>query len=99
MLASDRDTIVAIATPPGEGAIGIVRLSGPQAISIAAQCFRSRLPLEQIPERTVSYGRFDSSGQDLDEVLACVMRNPRSFTGEDTVELNCHGLGGHLGLG
>ena len=91
MLASNRDTIVAISTAPGEAAIGIVRLSGPRAISIGSECFRSRRSLEDIAERTMVYGRFVCSGQDLDEVLACVLRGPRSFTGEDTVEFNCHG--------
>lgn len=88
---SDNDTIVAIATAHGEGAIGIVRLSGSQAVQISHDCFRGSVPLNQVKPRTLTFGRFVSSGQDLDEVLASVMYGPHSYTGEDTVEFNCHG--------
>jgi tRNA modification GTPase len=91
MRTSDIDTIVSIATAQGEGAIGIVRLSGPHAISIANPCFLSRTSLNTAPPRTLIYGRFVSSGQALDEVLASVMYGPNSYTGENTVEFNCHG--------
>ncbi|MBT5831080.1 MAG: tRNA uridine-5-carboxymethylaminomethyl(34) synthesis GTPase MnmE [Candidatus Latescibacteria bacterium] len=91
MRSSDTDTIVAIATAPGEGAIGIVRLSGPQAIFLSDQCYRGRIRLQDATPRTLSYGHFISSGQDLDEVLASVMYAPNSYTGEDTVEFNGHG--------
>lgn len=91
MRSSDTDTIVAIATAPGEGAIGIVRLSGSKAVFFADQCFRGSVRLENATPRTLTYGRFISSGQNLDEVLASVMYAPNSYTGEDTVEFNCHG--------
>lgn len=91
MNASDSDTIVAIATAPGEGAIGIIRLSGSQALSLADRCFHGRQPLAQLPSHTLSHGHFHNHGQNLDEILTSVMRGPHSYTGEDIVEFNCHG--------
>jgi tRNA modification GTPase len=91
MRSSDIDTIVAIATAQGQGAIGIVRLSGPDAIVLADQCFQGRRRLIDVTPRMLVYGKFVSSGQDLDEVLASVMYGPNSYTGENTVEFNCHG--------
>ena len=91
MRPSDRDTIVAIATGQGEAAIGIVRLSGPEAVGIASGFFYGSHELSHVEDRRLTYGRFVVGEQDLDEVLVCVMRGSRSFTGEDTVEFNCHG--------
>lgn len=87
------DTIAAIATPPGEGGIGIVRLSGPASISIAAQLFApSRaVRLEQVPSHTLHHGRLVHQGVALDEVLVAVMRRPHSYTCEDVVEVQAHG--------
>lgn len=82
---------MAVATSPGEGAIGIVRLSGPQAISMAERFFRGPKPLRDFPNRKLMKGRFVINGQDLDEILAVVMKAPFSYTGEDIVELNFHG--------
>jgi len=85
-------TIAAVATPPGVGGVGVVRLSGPQALEIAARVWRGRDP------RTSSGGRFwhgwvvdPASGEAVDEALMLVFRAPRSYTGEDTVELQTHG--------
>lgn len=91
MRPSDRDTIVAIATGPGEAAIGIVRLTGPEAVGIASGFFCGARELNRIEDRRLTYGRFVVGDQDLDEVLVSVIRGSRSFTGEDTVEFNCHG--------
>ena len=91
MRPSDRDTIVAIATGPGEAAIGIVRLTGPEAVEIASGFFCGSLALNRVEDRRLTYGRFVVGDRDLDEVLVAVMRGSRSFTGEDTVEFNCHG--------
>lgn len=88
---SDNDTIAAIATAPGEGAIGIIRLSGPDAISIGERFFRGKTPLRHLPSRHLSFGHLYIQGRDFDKVLISVMRAPNSFTGEDTVEFNCHG--------
>jgi len=91
-LAHD-DTIAAIATPPGEGGIGIVRLSGAQAFGIAARVFRPSRGRAFAPaRRRVHHGHIhDARGNALDEVLVHVMRAPRSYTREDVVEINAHG--------
>ena len=91
MRPSDRDTIVAIATGSGEAAIGIVRLTGPEAVEIASVFFCGSRDLNHIEDRCLTYGRLVVGDRDLDEVLVSVMRASRSFTGEDTVEFNCHG--------
>lgn len=85
------DTIVAQATPPGVGAIGILRLSGPDAIEIAARSFRGK-DLRQQASHTAHYGGIeDEDGRLIDEVLATLFIAPRSYTGEDVVEVSCHG--------
>lgn len=86
------ETIAAVATPPGEGAIGIVRLSGPGAVSIVARLFRGARPLADVPSHMMVHGRIvDADEQLVDDVLVAVMRAPRSYTGEDIVEIHCHG--------
>ena len=83
------ETIAAIATPPGRGAVAIVRCSGPHARSIAARVFRSREPLA---DRVATYGTIvDRSGDVIDRGLALAMDAPRTVTGEDVVELHVHG--------
>lgn len=85
-----QDTIAAIATPPGEGGVAIIRLTGKKALPVASRCF-SR-PLEKCLPRTAYYGRIiDAQGQTVDHVLLMYMIAPRSYTGEDTVEIHCHG--------
>jgi len=86
------DTIAAISTPIGEGAIGIVRLSGPEAISIAAKIFKGP-NLFEVDSHTIHYGRiFEPDSKELvDEVMTTVMRTPKTYTREDIVEINCHG--------
>lgn len=83
-------TVVAISTPRGEGGIGIVRLSGPEALSISQQIFRSRPPLGK-RVRYVEYGRIWAGGREIDTGVAWVFVAPHSYTGEDTVEISCHG--------
>lgn len=87
-----KDTIAAISTALGEGAIGIVRLSGDDAVTIANTLFRGR-NLEEVPTHTIHYGHIVSpqTQQVIDEVMVSVMRTPRSFTKENIVEINCHG--------
>jgi tRNA modification GTPase len=86
------DTIAAIATAPGAGAIAVVRLSGPDSITIADRVYRGARPLRGVPPRTVHRGRLVSpSGEPIDEVLVAVYSAPSSYTGEDMVELSCHG--------
>ncbi|MDD3311009.1 tRNA uridine-5-carboxymethylaminomethyl(34) synthesis GTPase MnmE [Pseudodesulfovibrio sp.] len=88
-----KDTIAAVATPPGEGGVGIVRISGPQSRALARALFRPRSPsfADFIPHH-LHYGHLiDRQGRVLDDVLAAFMPGPRSFTGEDVAELHCHG--------
>ena len=87
------DTICAIATAPG-GAIGVIRVSGPEAISITAQHFRpiGGAPLTERKARTAVFGHLVAGdGSMLDEVLVTLFRAPHSYTGEDSVEISCHG--------
>jgi tRNA modification GTPase len=90
---TDSDTIAAISTPAGEAGIGIIRISGPGAVDIANEIFRS--PKGKKPEAShkLIYGfiRDPETGTDIDEVLLTVMRAPRTYTREDVVEINCHG--------
>jgi len=85
------NTIVALATPPGVGAIGVIRLSGNHAILIADRIFKGKR-LENQPSHSAHFGKIVADdGRILDEVLATVFKGPRSYTGEDTVEISCHG--------
>src|SRR5688500_17830242 len=84
------ETIVALATPPGIGAIGVIRLSGKEAISIANKIFPSK-DLEQQLSHTIHVGYIKSNEQMLDEVVVSIFRAPKSYTGEDVVEISCHG--------
>lgn len=89
------DTIAAIATPLGEGGIGIVRISGPEAVSIGDQMFAAKRgdTLAELGTYKVRYGRVlePETNRQLDEALALVMLAPHSYTGEDVVEIQCHG--------
>lgn len=84
------DTIVALATPPGIGAIGVIRLSGKEAFAIANKIFPSK-DLEQQPSHTLHVGSIQSGGQILDEAVVSLYRSPKSYTGEDVIEISCHG--------
>ncbi|RMF86010.1 MAG: tRNA uridine-5-carboxymethylaminomethyl(34) synthesis GTPase MnmE, partial [Nitrospirae bacterium] len=89
-MAGGTETIVAVATPPGRGAVGVVRLSGPEAEGIAASCLRWNRGVP--PPRTLARGRFlGPGGELLDEVLAVRFPGPGSYTGEDVVEIHAHG--------
>ncbi|MGH8100016.1 MAG: tRNA uridine-5-carboxymethylaminomethyl(34) synthesis GTPase MnmE [Chthoniobacterales bacterium] len=86
------DTIAAISTPPGEGAIALVRISGPNAIGIADKIFRGK----ESPSRFVSHLQHlgeivDASAGPIDQVVLAVHRSPASYTGEDVIEISCHG--------
>jgi tRNA modification GTPase len=84
-------TICAISTPYGTGGIAVVRVSGEESISIVDRLFRGRVALSAAKGGTVHFGRIEREGEVLDEVLCSVFRAPHSFTGEDTVEIACHG--------
>ncbi len=85
-----QDTIVAISTKLGVGAISIVRVSGTNAISLVNKVFRGK-DLTKVKTHTINYGFINNGKEDLDEVLVTVMRAPKTFTREDVVEINCHG--------
>ena len=87
------DTIVALATPSGAGAIAVIRVSGPEAISIVAPLFKAkrRKKLEEQPTHTLHLGNIMDGQRNLDEVLVSVFRAPKSYTGEETIEISCHG--------
>ncbi len=83
-------TIAAVATPPGEGGVAIIRISGEEAIAVADRLF-SR-DVNAIKSYRLQFGKvLDEAGHPIDEILLAVMRAPRSFTGEDVVEIHCHG--------
>ncbi len=92
---SELDTICAVSTPPGEGGIGIIRMSGKDAVDIAAKIFTPRRneQLEASASHRLLYGHVadPSTGELVDEVLVSVMRGPATYTREDVVEINCHG--------
>ncbi|MDR9458447.1 MAG: tRNA uridine-5-carboxymethylaminomethyl(34) synthesis GTPase MnmE [Salegentibacter sp.] len=87
------DTIVALATPSGAGAIAIIRVSGPEAMEIVAPIFKakSKKPLEKQPTHTLHLGNLVDGERTLDEVLVSVFRGSKSYTGEETIEISCHG--------
>lgn len=90
MLYSVYDTIAALSTHPGQGAIAVLRISGGEAFSIIKKIFTS--PLDHALSHTAHYGKIiGADGAILDAVLVLILRNPRSYTGEDTVEISCHG--------
>lgn len=94
MLAYPDDTIVALATAPGNSALAVVRLSGPRALEIADHCFEGKRPLTRVSTHTLHYGRvLDQEGQWIDEVVAAVYHEPHSYSGENSVEFSCHGGG------
>lgn len=86
------DLIAAIATPIGEGGIAVIRMSGKGAIPAADRFFRGKGLLADVPSHTIHFGLFCAmNGEPLDEVVASVFRSPHSYTGEDVVEISCHG--------
>lgn len=87
------DTIAAISTPPGRGGIGVVRLSGPSSLQIARSLFHSTSDTTLESPNSARYGRVadPSTGEAIDTAVATFFKAPRSYTGEDVVELSCHG--------
>lgn len=85
-----QETIVALATPPGVGAIGVIRISGNQAIPIVMECFKGK-DLSGLPSHSLAFGTIRSGDQIIDEVLVSVFRGPNSYTKEDVIEISTHG--------
>ena len=86
----NNDTICAIATSPGQGAISVIRLSGPQSIPICNSFFINK-DLAKADSHTLHFGTIRKDNKILDEVVVSVFRNPNSYTGEDVIEVSCHG--------
>lgn len=86
------DTIAAISTPPGEGGIAIIRLSGEAVFEVIAKLFKGK-DLAQVASHTINYGHIvdPENGEEVDEVMVSVMRAPKTYTKEDIIEINCHG--------
>lgn len=87
------DTIAAIATAPGEGGIGIIRISGPKSLEVAEEIFfsMSGKKISEYPARTLILGNIKDGDKKIDEVLVAYMKGPNSYTAEDVIEINCHG--------
>ena len=88
------DTIAAIATAMSSSGIGIIRVSGDQAVSIVSRIFagkKANFDLNTAPSHRIYYGMIHDGDEMLDEVLVMLMRGPHSYTAEDTVEIDCHG--------
>lgn len=90
-MLQSHDTIVAIATPPGIGAIGVIRLSGASSIEIADIVFKSKKSIRSASGYSILFGKFIDGEEILDEVLVSIFKNPHSYTGEDSVEFSFHG--------
>ena len=84
------DTIAAISTTTGSGAISIIRVSGDSSIEIVNKIFKEK-DLTKVPSHTIHYGHIEYKGKIEDEVLVSIMKSPKTFTTEDVVEINCHG--------
>ena len=85
------ETIAAISTGMTNSGIGIVRISGNDAFSIADRIYKGKRKITESESHTIHYGHIMDEDETIDEVLVMVMKGPRTFTGEDTVEINCHG--------
>lgn len=87
------DTIAAIATAPGEGGIGIIRISGEKSLEVAEKVFKSMSgkTIKEYRQRTLIYGNIVDNENTIDEVLLAYMKGPNSYTAEDVIEINCHG--------
>ena len=84
------ETICALATAPG-GAIGIIRISGPQALEILSHVFQGKGDVQSYPANTIHYGHIVNNNEIIDEVMVSIFRAPHSYTGEDSIEISCHG--------
>ncbi|MCK5457293.1 MAG: tRNA uridine-5-carboxymethylaminomethyl(34) synthesis GTPase MnmE, partial [Melioribacteraceae bacterium] len=89
-----QDTIIALATPQGVGAIAIIRLTGNDTLAITQKLFQGKYAdkdFNKIPSHSIHLGYIKDNDRTIDEVLVSVFKNPHSYTGEDVVEINCHG--------
>jgi tRNA modification GTPase len=89
-ITDHKDTIVAISTAPGVGAIAVIRLSGEDAIKITDEIFIGK-KLAEVASHTLHFGVIEKNGTKVDEVVVGIFKNPKSYTGEDIIEISCHG--------
>jgi len=90
----NQDNIIALATPQGIGAIGVIRLSGKDVIAICSKVFYKNAiltDLTKVKSHTLHFGMIKSDNQVIDEVLVSVFKTPHSYTGENSIEISCHG--------
>ena len=87
------DTIAALSTPSGKGGVAVIRISGAEAVDIAEKVFfpKNKKKISELAPNVMTYGDIKSGGETIDDGLTVVFKAPKSFTGEDTVEINCHG--------
>ena len=94
LLMTEESTICALSTPAGQGAIAVIRMSGPEAVHIATSIFRihgrNASPVK-LKAHTTHYGRIEDNDRVIDEVIMSLFKKPHSYTGEDIVEISCHG--------
>lgn len=93
MEITQKPAIAAVSTPVGEGALAVIRISGENAVAVAEACFKGTVRISEAHTHTLHYGHIVDpvSGAMIDEVMLSVFRAPRSFTGEDSIEITCHG--------
>jgi len=92
MFVQGEDTIVALATPPGVGAISVIRVSGEKSIELVDRIFLGKNKLSEVQSHTIHYGKIiDSSDELIDDVLVSVFKAPHSYTGENSIEISSHG--------
>lgn len=92
MSLESKDTIAAVSTAPGRAALAVVRVTGPRAVQVADSIFLGKTRPSEMADHTVQHGHVVTQrGRAVDEVMLTLLRGPRSFTGEDTVEITCHG--------
>ncbi len=92
MIFSNDDTITAIATPMGTGAISVIRISGIKSIPVVDKIFKGKSPISKSPSHKIHYGKiYNGSRNVVDDVLVSVFRSPNSYTGEDSIEISTHG--------
>ncbi|MFP4370462.1 MAG: tRNA uridine-5-carboxymethylaminomethyl(34) synthesis GTPase MnmE, partial [Candidatus Kapaibacterium sp.] len=85
------ETIAALSTPPGISGLAVIRLSGPEAIEITDSIFTGKRNIYEAPTHSISYGRISDGGIEIDEVTISLFKAPNSYTGEDVIEIGCHG--------
>ena len=91
MPSLENDTIAALATPVGEGAISVIRVSGSESLNVLDKIFRGRMKLSQVPPHTIHYGKIISENDEvIDDVLVSIFISPNSYTGEDSAEVSTH---------